>query len=122
MNTIPGNLIEKRVSEDEIQDPFPANDILHVAYEIAKGLEYLHHTAHILHGDMKSYNVLLSNDMKRVKICDFGVCVPLDDDLCLDTSNGDFSYVGTECWTAPEVLFGMLNFVLFYRFIAIITS
>lgn len=98
-----GNVLEDRL--DEGGEPLPATTILKIAYEVAKGLEYLHHTARILHGDVKSYNVLVSNDCQTAKLCDFGVSVPLTETLELDTSKGKFSYVGTEHWSAPEILF-----------------
>ncbi|XP_623765.3 lymphokine-activated killer T-cell-originated protein kinase isoform X1 [Apis mellifera] len=98
-----GDRIEQKLDIDD--DPFPANDILKIMYEIAKGLEYLHHVAYILHGDIKSYNVLISSDYKIVKLCDFGVSLPLTETLEVDTSNGNFNYVGTECWSAPEIIF-----------------
>lgn len=97
-----GDLIEDRV--DRGDDIFAAKDILHVGYEIAKALEYLHHTIHILHGDIKSYNVLVSKNLKKVKLCDFGVSVPLTETLEMDKSQ-NFIYIGTECWNPPEVLF-----------------
>lgn len=98
-----GDRIEQKLENDD--DPFLAKDILKITYEIVKGLEYLHHTAHILHGDVKSYNVLVSVDYKTIKLCDFGVSLPLTELLEMDTSNGSFSYVGTECWSAPEIIF-----------------
>ncbi|CAK9810100.1 Lymphokine-activated killer T-cell-originated protein kinase [Anthophora plagiata] len=98
-----GDMIEQRLESGD--DQFPANDILQITYEIVKGLEYLHHTAHILHGDIKSYNVLVSADYKTVKLCDFGVSLPLTESLEMDTSRGDFVYVGTECWSPPEIIF-----------------
>ncbi|XP_014300029.1 lymphokine-activated killer T-cell-originated protein kinase [Microplitis demolitor] len=94
-----GDLIEERV--DMEADPFKARDIEFVGFEIAKGLEYLHHTVNILHGDLKSYNILASNDMKIIKICDFGVSVPMNKDMVMVD---DFVYTGTECWNAPEVI------------------
>ena len=97
-----GDKIEDKL--ESADDPFPAKDILKIAYEIVKGLEYLHHTAHILHGDVKSYNVLVSDDYNTVKLCDFGVSLPLTESLEMDTSKGDFMYVGTECWSAPEII------------------
>lgn len=103
-----GDKIEYRLNISD--DPFPAKDILKIAYEIIKGLEYLHHTAHILHGDVKSYNVLLSENYSTVKLCDFGVSVPLTESLEIDTSKGDFTYVGTDCWSAPEIIHGWLHF------------
>ncbi|XP_053988649.1 lymphokine-activated killer T-cell-originated protein kinase [Hylaeus volcanicus] len=102
LDTSLGDMIEQRLDAGE--DSFPAKDILKIANEIVKGLEYLHHTAHILHGDVKSHNVLLSKDYKTVKLCDFGVSVPLKESLEIDTSKGNFKYVGTECWSAPEII------------------
>ncbi|XP_076626587.1 lymphokine-activated killer T-cell-originated protein kinase [Colletes latitarsis] len=103
LDTSLGDRIEEKLEVGD--DQFPAKDILKIAYEIVKGLEYLHHTAHILHGDIKSYNVLLSEDYSIVKLCDFGVSVPLTKSLEIDTSKGDFLYIGTECWSAPEIIF-----------------
>ncbi|XP_034948738.1 lymphokine-activated killer T-cell-originated protein kinase [Chelonus insularis] len=94
-----GDLIEERVEMGE--DPFKAKDIEHVSYEIAKGLEYLHHTCNILHGDLKSYNILISKNMKIVKLCDFGVAVPVTEDLIMKEG---YYYTGTEVWNAPEVI------------------
>lgn len=97
-----GDLIEEKVEAGE--PPFSAEKILKIGYEIAKGLEYLHHTAYILHGDIKSYNILISKDHDIVKICDFGVSVPLNNSLEMDTSSEEFTYIGTRCWSAPEVI------------------
>jgi len=98
--------------EDE---PFPAKDILKVGFEIAKGLKYLHHTAHILHGDIKSWNILVSHGFNTVKLCDFGSSLPLTESLEVDTlrlcynlQEGELPYIGTECWNPPEIISGML--------------
>lgn len=96
----------EEMTNDGIAEPFPADDILKIGFEIIKGLQYLHHEAHILHGDVKSFNVLVSKNRSVVKLCDFGVSVPLNDALEMDVSKAKFSYVGTECWSAPEVLEG----------------
>lgn len=89
-----------------MDEPFLAKDILKVGFEIAKGLEYLHHTVHILHGDIKSWNILVSHGFDTVKLCDFGSSLPLTESLEMDTSKGDFYYVGTECWNPPEIVSG----------------
>jgi len=94
--------------EDE---PFPAKDILKVGFEIAKGLKYLHHTARILHGDIKSWNILVSHDFNIVKLCDFGSSLPLTeslevDMLCFNLEEGEVLYNGTECWNPPEIVSG----------------
>ncbi|XP_076233518.1 lymphokine-activated killer T-cell-originated protein kinase [Calliopsis andreniformis] len=98
-----GDKIEQKL--DACEDQFPAKDIMKIMFEVMKGLEYLHHTAHILHGDIKSYNVLVSDNYSTVKLCDFGVSLPLTDSLELDSSKGNFMYVGTECWSAPEIIY-----------------
>ncbi|KYM75760.1 PREDICTED: lymphokine-activated killer T-cell-originated protein kinase [Atta cephalotes] len=98
-----GDKIEERREIFE-NEPFPAKNILKVGFEIAKGLEYLHHTAYILHGDIKSWNILVSNDFNTIKLCDFGNSLPLTKSLEIDTSKGDFSYIGTTCWNPPEII------------------
>lgn len=98
-----GDTIEEMVDAG-VNEPFPASDILKISFEIVKGLEYLHHKARILHGDVKSFNVLISKDRNTVKLCDFGVSVPLNESLEIDMSKAKYFYVGTECWSAPEVL------------------
>ncbi|XP_029174190.1 lymphokine-activated killer T-cell-originated protein kinase [Nylanderia fulva] len=99
-----GDMIEERI--DRLGDePFPAKNIMRVGFEIAKGLKYLHHTAYILHGDIKSWNILVSDDFNVVKLCDFGTALPLTESLELDSSKGNFSYVGTQCWNPPEIIF-----------------
>jgi PDZ-binding kinase len=52
-----GDLIEIR-SEQGL-GPFPAENILKVALDISKALHYLHTQCLLLHGDLKSHNVLV---------------------------------------------------------------
>lgn len=106
-----GDKIEQNFHHGD-NKPFPAKDIQKVSYEVAKGLEYLHHKAHILHGDIKSANILVAHDFSVVKLCDFGHSLPLTESLEIDTSKGNFSYVGTCCWNAPEIIYGTIIFVL----------
>merc|ERR1711974_76769 len=73
---------EMNEEEDEVGDPpeplEPAN-ILKVVRGVAAALDYLHTRAKLLHGDMKSGNILIIGDFEEVKLCDFGVTVPVDD-------------------------------------------
>lgn len=67
-------------------------------------MEYLPHKTYILHGDMKSYNILISRDYSLIKICHFRVSVPLSKNLKIDISAGDYTYIGIECKNAPEIV------------------
>ncbi|NXD46342.1 TOPK kinase, partial [Copsychus sechellarum] len=60
---------------------FPAPTILHVALCMARGLQYLHTEQRLLHGDIKSPNVVVRGAFDSVKICDVGVSLPLDENL-----------------------------------------
>lgn len=106
-----GDLIEQKVEEGEPQ--FTASEILKIGHEIAKGLEYLHHEVYLLHGDIKSYNILISKNLSSVKVCDFGVSLPLTKSLEIDQSSPEQMYIGTQCWSAPEIIHGTLEAIFF---------
>ncbi|MCL4130102.1 UNVERIFIED_CONTAM: hypothetical protein GTU68_028297 [Idotea baltica] len=96
------DLNEDRLDEDS--GPYPAENILKVAKALASALHYLHTSHHMLHGDLKSANVLIKGDFDQIKLCDFGVTVKLNDKLVVEDPGE--CYVGTECWSAPEVIRG----------------
>lgn len=50
-----------------------------MARDVACGLRYLHEEKRLLHGDLKSANILIQGDFKTAKICDFGVSLKLDE-------------------------------------------
>ncbi|CAD5189976.1 unnamed protein product [Musa acuminata subsp. malaccensis] len=70
--------------------------ILQLALDISRGMQYLHSQG-VIHRDLKSQNLLL-NDVRRVKVADFGTS-------CLETqcreSKGN---MGTYRWMAPEMI------------------
>lgn len=96
------DMIEKR-REDGLK-AFPAANIEKVALHVARGLQYLHNEKKLLHGDMKSCNVVIKGNFETVKICDVGVSLFLDENM--KVSDPDAEYVGTEPWNAKEVMLG----------------
>lgn len=99
-----GELIETRAENS--QPAFPAKNILKVAWDISNALNYLHNKALLLHGDMKSYNILIKDDFVICKLCDFGVSISLNADGTADLTklkNTNIS-IGTAAWSAPEIL------------------
>ncbi|XP_026329909.1 lymphokine-activated killer T-cell-originated protein kinase [Hyposmocoma kahamanoa] len=77
-----GDMIEKRVEEDG--GPYSPRQILKVASDISDALDYLHTKMQILHGDIKSFNILINGDFIVCKLCDFGVTLPLDENGIFD--------------------------------------
>ncbi|CDW90784.1 likely protein kinase [Stylonychia lemnae] len=73
--------------------------IQYVAFEILKGLRYLH-KKHIIHRDMKSDNIFLDKD-GNLKIGDFGYAAQLTQERRKRKSK-----MGTMCWMAPEIIKG----------------
>ncbi|XP_031717704.1 lymphokine-activated killer T-cell-originated protein kinase homolog [Anarrhichthys ocellatus] len=94
------DLIEKR-KEDGLK-AFPAANIEKVALHVARGLQYLHSEKKLLHGDMKSCNVVIMGDFETVKICDVGVSLQLDENMRVSDPKAE--YIGTEPWKPKEAL------------------
>lgn len=66
------------------------------ALQVASGVAHLH-TNHIVHRDLKSANVLLSDNM-TAKVCDFGTA------RVLTATTTQTNPSGTYRWMAPEVM------------------
>ncbi|XP_075056573.1 lymphokine-activated killer T-cell-originated protein kinase [Mixophyes fleayi] len=94
------DLLEER--NEKRLGPFPASIILKVALNMARGLKYLHNDKKILHGDIKSSNVVIKGDFESIKICDVGVSLPLDENMTM--SDPKAYYIGTESWKPKEAL------------------
>ena len=58
----------------------------------------------MLHGDLKSANVLVKGEFDEIKLCDFGVTLPLNDAGEVNQEGGKNQYIGTEPWSAKEVI------------------
>ncbi|NWX07550.1 TOPK kinase, partial [Caloenas nicobarica] len=94
------DLIEERIGD--ALGPFPAATIFKVALSMARGLKYLHNDKKLLHGDIKSSNVVVKGDFEAIKICDVGMSLPLDENMTV--SDPEMCYVGTEPWKPKEAL------------------
>ncbi|KTF93888.1 hypothetical protein cypCar_00004690 [Cyprinus carpio] len=94
------DLIERR--REEGLQAFPVATIEKVALHVARGLQYLHNEKKLLHGDMKSCNVVIKGDFESIKICDVGVSLPLDENM--QVSDPKAHYIGTEPWNPKEAL------------------
>ncbi|PNH04150.1 Mitogen-activated protein kinase kinase kinase 10 [Tetrabaena socialis] len=85
----------------------PVPLVLHIAIEIARGLEYLHPT--VLHRDLKPGNILINDpwgDHPVVKLSDFGLSRLRN--TILATANPE---AGTPAYLAPECFDVTLNVV-----------
>ncbi|KAI9365954.1 kinase-like domain-containing protein [Zopfochytrium polystomum] len=83
----------------------PLDSRIHLLFQTAAGLCYLHDVLHILHRDVKSPNVLLSRDTETqglvAKISDFGLATLKNESAILSQ---DVKPVGTLLWMAPETV------------------
>lgn len=97
-----GDLLEKR--HDAKLGPLEIRKIHTLGWDISKALNYLHNEALLLHGDMKSFNILIKGDFAICKLCDFGVSIYIKKDGLIDfDKNPAAVYTGTDLWSAPEV-------------------
>lgn len=83
---LPGSNEVKPFSEEKCRKYFR---------ELILGLEYLH-SQHVLHRDLKPENILLTND-DHIKISDFGMAFPYENDDLVATT------AGTAAFMAPEM-------------------
>lgn len=118
-----GSILEERHDED--LGPLPAKHTFKMIMDIAQALDFLHTEARLLHGDLKSFNVLVKGEFEICKLCDFGVTMSLDENGEINFhKNPQLEYVGkfltkihddgtvlmmmmfagTTLWSAPEII------------------
>lgn len=85
-----------RLPQYQEKQPMPLDDVRTYMRDLAEALQYVHDKA-IIHRDVKPGNMLLDKD-GRVKLCDFGLAVPLDQVSPLRRER-----CGTLNYMAPEV-------------------
>lgn len=98
MEFLPGNLydfIHTQKSETGESQKVDPTLLLQFAFDIARGMQYLH-SQNIIHRDLKSSNLLLDKHL-NVKIADLGIAREA-------THTQTMTTIGTVAWTAPEIL------------------
>ncbi len=79
-----------------IQNKLNINAIKYILYELIQPLKYIHNILESYHGDIKLDNVLVSSDLSKVKLIDFG-------SVSKNNTYHSKSF-GTILFMAPEVL------------------
>lgn len=100
--TTDGNLSDMLQDQDtQLPLPLDAEQALYYFWQLLNGVHFLHNNG-ILHLDIKGANVLVFDEGRTLKICDFGTAVHMDD---IASSVG--KNLGTPQFAAPEVSGGM---------------
>lgn len=101
MEWVGGGTVYTKLGDDELLP----RQRLTCAREVASALDYLH-ACGIIHGDIKSANVLLALS-GAAKLCDFGGAVQLLTSIASSASaSGGGSVAMTLAWCAPEMFTG----------------
>ncbi|HWE36243.1 MAG TPA: DUF2807 domain-containing protein [Isosphaeraceae bacterium] len=94
MPYLPGRSLQDRIDRD---GPLEPKEVLRIGMQAARGLAAAHAQG-LVHRDVKPSNILLENNVERVKLTDFGLARAADDASL--THSGDVA--GTPQYMAPE--------------------
>ena len=96
-----GSLLEYHQKKRKAQAPPPTDlELINKLIQVADGMAYLHAMdPPILHRDLKSANVMLSEGGKRLAIADFGLAR-----YCAAHGKSMTAETGSYRWMAPEVI------------------
>jgi serine/threonine protein kinase len=94
MEYISGSSLQHRIDE---HGPLEVEEILRIGSQVAAGLAAAHAKG-LIHRDIKPGNIMLENDLPRVKLTDFGLARAVDDAKL--TQHGTLA--GTPQYMAPE--------------------
>ncbi|KAK3025932.1 hypothetical protein RJ639_040848 [Escallonia herrerae] len=91
---IPNKTLFHHIHEQGYPSAMPLDVQLKIATEIAEALAHMHAATQIIHRDVKSANILLSDDY-TAKVSDFGISrfVPLDKTHISTLVKGTFGYI-----------------------------
>ncbi|MFC1593312.1 protein kinase [Candidatus Neomarinimicrobiota bacterium] len=90
----------KMLTEKLKDGPLKQREVLDIAIEVAEGLNAAH-KADITHRDIKSQNIIISDDCPP-KIIDFGIAKQMG----MTDITKDGTTLGTQCYMSPEQLHG----------------
>ncbi|THU93880.1 kinase-like protein [Dendrothele bispora CBS 962.96] len=84
------------------ENPQDSIDRVVLAYDVARGLAYLHEKK-VIHGDLKGVNILITA-LGRATITDFGFSRLMESENLALSSKGSSTIQGTARWLAPECI------------------
>src|SRR6516165_1912856 len=94
MQYVPGPSLQERLDR---AGPLELKEILRIGMQTAAGLAAAHEQG-LIHRDVKPANILLEDDMERVKLTDFGLARAMDDVRITQSA----VLAGTPQYMAPE--------------------
>jgi serine/threonine protein kinase len=97
MEYFPGSNLEEKLAE------IPKTEVRSIISQIAAAARFLEECS-FAHRDIKPANIGISDDLKTVKLLDFGVIRPLDLTNVTDQGEQHF-FVATLRYSPPELLF-----------------
>ncbi len=95
MEWLQGHTLEDWIEKNGIAS---VPDILRLGREIATGLEVIHRNG-LIHRDLKPSNLWIEQSNRRIKLLDFGLARPIEDDAKFTMSG---NIVGTPAYMSPE--------------------
>ncbi|XP_040173584.1 serine/threonine-protein kinase nak1 [Anopheles arabiensis] len=101
-------ILSLRYGEDGADGPRPLDvpRATKVVESVLEALNFLHNVAALLHGDLKSFNVLVQGDFEAVKLCGLGrMSHKVDGDGTVEGWSAETvrSTVALGLWSAPEL-------------------
>ncbi|XBW38481.1 hypothetical protein QEN19_004071 [Hanseniaspora menglaensis] len=104
MECLPQTLQHEITKHTKVQTTIPIFKVKAYAYQLLKGMSYLHNT-NICHRDIKPSNVLIDPETLLLKVCDFGSAKQLD-------NYPSISYICSRFYRAPELILGKTQYAV----------